>query len=180
MAQSKKLTAKQELFCMYYVKYFNATAAYLKAYPNIVYETAMANGYRMLRNAQIKTKIAELKKELTDEIKVEAMDVLKELTKIAFSDMGNYVKFGVKEINGPCGKYIKNYVESKDYKKVDTSLIQEVSTGKDGFKIKLADKMKALALLSNYFDLTEDNNKDKEAKKFVIEFVGEDVEDAAD
>ena len=39
---------------------------------------------------------------------------------------------------------------------VDGTLIQEVSQGKNGIKIKLHDKMKALEKLEKYFDLLPD------------------------
>lgn len=43
IAQSSDLTDKQRLFCIYYIKYFNATKAYRKAY-ECSYATAMSNG----------------------------------------------------------------------------------------------------------------------------------------
>lgn len=54
--KNDELTDKQRLFCIYYVRCFNATKAYQKAY-ECSYETAMANGYKTLRNAQIKNEI---------------------------------------------------------------------------------------------------------------------------
>src|SRR4051812_11834543 len=41
------LNDKQKMFCLYYIKYFNATKAYQKAY-ECDYFTANANGSRLL------------------------------------------------------------------------------------------------------------------------------------
>ena len=47
--ENDDLTDKQRLFCIYYVKLFNATKAYQKAY-GCDYVSAMTNSSRMLRN----------------------------------------------------------------------------------------------------------------------------------
>ena len=45
--ENNELTDKQRLFCFYYVRCFNTTKAYQKAY-ECSYETAAAIGYRLL------------------------------------------------------------------------------------------------------------------------------------
>jgi|GEM_PF-6688739 len=42
---------------------------------------------------------------------------------------------------------------------VDGTIISEVSYGRNGPVVKLANKMKALEMLSKYFDLLSDNDK---------------------
>lgn len=54
--KNTELTDKQRLFCIYYIKCFNATKAYQKAY-EFDYITAKSNGYRLLTNAYIKQEI---------------------------------------------------------------------------------------------------------------------------
>ena len=56
------LTDKQRLFCLYYVKCFNATKAYQKAY-GVDYLTANAHGYEMLSNVVIRKEIQRLKRQ---------------------------------------------------------------------------------------------------------------------
>lgn len=55
VGESDKLTDKQRLCCMYYVKYFNATKAYQKAY-ECHYFTANANGSRLLETLVLSLK----------------------------------------------------------------------------------------------------------------------------
>jgi phage terminase small subunit len=173
--ENNELTEKQRLFCLYYLKYFNATKAYQKAY-GCDYFTAKTNGSRLLAKANISKELDRLKAEQVNELKLEARDVLQKYIDIAFADITDYVSFGQREeqvigMYGPVfeGKgenkkpvtQIVNYVELKDSATVDGTIITEVKQGRDGVSIKLADKMKALEKLSLYFDLFPDNFKRK-------------------
>jgi phage terminase small subunit len=173
--ENNELTEKQRLFCLYYLKYFNATKAYQKAY-GCDYFTAKTNGSRLLANANISKELDRLKAEQINELKLEARDVLQKYIDIAFADITDYVSFGQREeqvigMYGPVyeGKgenkkpvtQVVNYVELKDSATVDGTIITEVKQGRDGVSIKLADKMKALEKLSLYFDLFPDNFKRK-------------------
>ena len=56
---------------------------------------------------------------------------------------------------------IVNFVDLHAADMVDGSIITEVKQGKDGVSVKLADKMKALDKLSQYFDLVPDTFKEQ-------------------
>jgi len=56
------LTDKQRLFCLQYVRCFNATKAYQKAYRSS-YMVANAEGYKLLVNPRVKAEIQRLKAE---------------------------------------------------------------------------------------------------------------------
>ncbi|MEH7186487.1 terminase small subunit [Bacillus toyonensis] len=167
--EDEELSEKERLFCLYYVKYFNGTQAALKS--GYTKESAHVQASRLLRRERVSSYIKELKGELVENVFVEAMDVLKEYIKIAFADITNYVTFGQKEVPimgmfGPvkdeAGNELTqmvNYVEFNEADMVDGSIITEVKKGKDGVSIKLADKMKALDKLAQYFDLVPDNFK---------------------
>ncbi|MBE7128100.1 terminase small subunit [Bacillus mycoides] len=167
--EDEELSEKERLFCLYYVKYFNGTQAALKA--GYSKDGAHVQASRLLRRERVSSYIKELKGELIENVFVEAMDVLKEYIKIAFADITNYVTFGKKEVQamgafGPLedddGNPIMvevNYVDFSESDMVDGSIITEVKKGKDGVSIKLADKMKALDKLAQYFDLVPDNFK---------------------
>jgi phage terminase small subunit len=167
--QSEDFTDKQRLFCIYYVKTFNATQSAIKA--GYAVDSAHVEGSRLLRNAKVAEHIRDLKAELTNGLFLDAMDVLNKYIKIAFTDITDYLTFGQKEVpvmtmfgpmkdeeGNPVTKMI-NYVEFNESSHVDGSVISEVKQGKDGVAIKLADKMKALEKLSLYFDLFPDKFK---------------------
>ncbi|WP_164670953.1 terminase small subunit [Virgibacillus doumboii] len=170
--QSDELTDKQRFFCMYYLKYFSAAKAYQKAY-GCAYDTAKAHGYKLLRNVAIKQEIDEMKEEQANGILLDARFVLQKYIDIAFADVTDYTIFGKKEVQqmgmfgpveddegNPVMKEI-NYVDFKESNEIDGTIITEVKQGKDGVSIKLADKMKALDKLWDYFDMLPESTKDK-------------------
>lgn len=156
------LTDKQRLFCLYYIKSFNATQSYLKAY-ECSYATALTNGPALLRNTRVKEEIEQLKEVKRQQIAVDESDLVELHMRIAFADMGDYVSFGQEEIQvmgmfGPvkdedgniCTEVI-NTVRLKESSMVDTQLIKEVKQGKDGVAIKLIDRCKSLEWLDKHF-----------------------------
>lgn len=157
------LTEKQRLFCLYYIKSFNATMSAIKA--GYAKNSAHVEGYRLLRNDKVKAEIKRLKGNMQQDIFIDAMDVLNKYIEIAFADITDYVSFGNTEIvvdKDEEGKPITrkiNYVDLKDSDYIDGTILTEVSQGKDGVKVKLADKMKALEKLELYFDLLPDKFK---------------------
>lgn len=167
--ENEDLTEKQRLFCLYFIKCFNRTQAALKA--GYSPSGAHVEGCRLLKNPKIKAEIRRLKGMMQEELFVDAMDVLNQYIKIAFSDITDFVTFGQKEVpvmtmfgplyegegenRKPVTKVI-NYVDLKESTQIDGTIIDEVSKSKDGVKIKLADRMKALEKLEKYFDLLPD------------------------
>ncbi len=167
---SDGLNDRQLFFCMYYVKYWNATKAYQKAY-QCDYTTANRNAYRLMVHEGIKSEIARLKKQLADSVMLDARQVLQKYIDIAFADITDFVDFGTKTyttkeyvgkddddkpiFNEETHEY--SFVGLKEAHEVDGTIITEVRKGKDGVAVKLADKMAALAVLSKYTDLLDDN-----------------------
>jgi phage terminase small subunit len=155
---SEELTEKQRLFCVYYVKSFNATQSAIKA--GYSTDTAHVQGSRLLSNVKVADEIKRIKQDMTQDIFLDAMDVLQKYVKIAFVDITDYLEFGREEMTDDLGNpYEVNRVKFKESSMVDGSIISEVKQGKDGVSIKLEDKMKALDKLSLYFDLFPDKFK---------------------
>lgn len=161
---SDELTEKQRLFCIYYIENFNATKAYQKAY-DCDYQTARRCGSRLLTNVDIKKEIDKLTNECLEEQEINSKLLSKRIFQkyidIAFANITDYITFGKQEREGEFGSYTVNYVDLKDSNNVDGSLISEVSQGKDGIKIKLQDKMKALQWLSDRTDMLSDKDRYK-------------------
>ncbi|KAA0941608.1 terminase small subunit [Sporosarcina sp. ANT_H38] len=148
IVESDDLTDKQRLFCIYYIKYFNATKAYQKAY-ECDYMTANANGSRLLVNASIRKEITRMKEERASGMLLSADMVLQKYIDIAFADIGDFVERSD-------GGYS---IAVRPLDQMDTSIIGELSNTENGVKLKLVDKMKALDMLSKYFDVLSDNDK---------------------
>ena len=157
--ENEELTDKQKLFCIYYSKCFNATKAYLKAY-ECDYIAANVNGSRLLVKDSIKAMIDQLT-QVTINKEVLKRSLLQKYIDIAFSDIKEYMEFGTETIEGKNGDFELSVVKLKDSNGVDGTLISEVSQGKDGIKIKMLDKMKAMDFLSKHTNLLSDEEKTK-------------------
>lgn len=167
--ENPELTDKQRLFCIYYIRSFNATKAYQKAY-GCSYENAMQNGSRMLRNDKVKAEVLRLKQERLNREFLSESDIFQKYMDIAFADITDYLEFGTEEvpvmaIYGPVKikdpetgeektlTKVINKVLFKSSSDVDGTIISEVKQGKDGASIKLSDRMKALEWLSRHMNM---------------------------
>ena len=171
------LTDKQRLFCLYYVRYFNATKAYQKAY-ECSWETAVVNGPRLLGNARVKTEIQALKQSRLNRELLDEHDIFQKYMDIAFADITDFVQFGQEEeyvigsfgpiqVEDPItGKKVPlkqkvNTVHFRESDNVDGTIIAEIKNGKNGASIKLADRMKALEWLARHMDMATEEQKTK-------------------
>lgn len=177
--QNTDLTDKQRLFCIYYIRCFNATKAYQKAY-GCDYTTAMVNGCQLLRNPKVKEEVLRLKQERLNREFLSEEDVFQKYMDIAFADITDYLEFGTEEVPvmamyGPVKvkdpdtgeekqlTKVINTVRFKESAEIDGTILTEVKQGKDGASIKLADRMKALQWLSDHMDLATEEQKAKVA-----------------
>lgn len=163
--QNTELTDKQQLFCIYYIKCFNATKAYQKAY-GVDYATAASIAYRLLENVGVKKEINRLKKERLNREFLTESDIFQKYMDIAFADVTDFVEFGNEEMdiildNGEQKTITVSHVNIRNSFEVDGTLISEVSKGKDGVKVKLADRMKALQWISDHMDLATEEQRAK-------------------
>nr|DAU23287.1 MAG TPA: Terminase small subunit [Caudoviricetes sp.] len=167
--ENMDLTDKQQLFCLYFIKCFNATKAYQKAY-GCSYNTAAVEGCRLLKNPKIKDLIRTMKQERFTKDYLTQEDIFQKYMDIAFSDVGDYVRFGRKQMpqwREENGEYVPvidpntgkqkiieyNYIDLKESEEIDTSILTEVSDGKSGIKVKMQDQLKALEWLSTHMDM---------------------------
>ena len=77
-----KLTPKQENFCILFIKYGDATRAYLEAYNCKNKVTARTNGHKNLQKPIIKKRIEELTKNINSNNIAPAEEVLEILTRV--------------------------------------------------------------------------------------------------
>lgn len=161
---------KWRLFILYYARSFNGVRSYQKAFPGSSYTTAAVESCRALKRPKIRDAIMELKRQRCAKAYLETEDIFQKYMDIAFADITDFVEFGQEEVPvmgafGPVevedpetgGKVtltkMVNTVRSRPSDEVDGSILAEVSQGKDGFKIKLADRMKALQWLTDHMDM---------------------------
>lgn len=203
-----ELTEKEKLFCLYFVKCFNASKAYYKAYEGCEYSSAQVGGCRLLKKDKIKAEIDRLKQDKLNRAFLSQDDIFQKYIDIAFADITDYVSFGRETVpvmgpfgpvtvKGDDGNKVQlekeiNSVKFKESAKVDGTLITEVKQGRDGASIKLADKMKALEWLAEHSGLLteeqrakidklrKDAQDDNRDRNVTIRFADDDLSDYAD
>lgn len=180
----QELTNKQQMFCLYYIKNFNATQAYLKAF-GCSYNTAMVEGNRALINPKIRKEITRLKKEKVKAIMFDKNDLVELNMRIAFAVMTDFIEWGRNKVPvmgafGPVevedketGEKVQlmrevNEVRFKESSKIDGSLVCQVKQGKDGASIKLEDRYKAIEWLTNFFEMNPMHKHKKEFDSKVL------------
>ncbi|MCR0416942.1 terminase small subunit [[Clostridium] innocuum] len=153
---NEELTERQRLFCLYYVRWFNATKAYRKVY-DCDYTTAMTNGSMLLRNTKIQEHIQAIKDAKIKQAMYTAEDFFQKMMDIAYSDATDFLSFGRRKDKKTGLEY--NYVDFLDSSEIDGTLIQEVKQGKDGCSIKLVSKEFALKWLDKHYSEATDLQK---------------------
>lgn len=159
------MTDAQKIFCDEYLKHLNATEAYKVAYPKVkTQHAAESNASRLLSNAEVKEYIAERMEERQKRTEITQDMIINELKAIAFA---NATQFAETKRNGVV---IKDTSELPDEVK---KVIVGIEDGKNGIKIKTANKIQALELLGRHLGMFNDkldvNVKEKTEKKNAIE-----------
>lgn len=101
----------------------------------------------------VKDELQKLKQAKLNRAMLSEDDIFQKYIDIGFADITDFLEFGNEEVDGEFGRYTRSYVNIKHSFEVDGTLISEVSQGKDGVKVKLQDKMRALQWLSDRMDL---------------------------
>lgn len=163
--ENTELNEKQRLFCDYFVKYRNQVKAYQKAY-KCSYINACRHAYGLRKNEDVNKEIDRQLKELRQSIKIDILDLIQINIDIVFSDMKDYVDWGMKDIevqykDGSTGTVNVNYVDFINAEEVDGTIISEVKKGKDGASIKLQDKQKAMDFLMKHLGYLDEETKRK-------------------
>ncbi len=156
----------------------NATQACIRA--GYSPRSARTDGPRMLSNAVVAEKIAELKKELSERTQVKAEEVIQEYAKIAFSDLGDFCSWDED------GVYMN---ASKDLPKGLSRSLLEINVsktirrgGRDGedvtetinTKLKLHPKVTALDALARHLGIFNDESgglQPEQAAKMIQAFL---------
>lgn len=152
----KQLTAKQELFCIEYLKDFNATQAAIRAKYNK--NSAYSMGQRLLKNVEVQKKVKLFSSEAVNKSKVDLERVIHELSLIAFSDITNYAEIENGKVT------LKNSAGMSRELTAAIESVSQVGVRAKSIKFKLHDKARALETLLKYF---VENPASEEQKKII-------------
>ena len=144
-----KLTTKQEIFCLEYLTDLNATQAAIRA--GYSKETANRIGSENLSKLDIQNKIAELKKQRSDNLGINSDYILKRLYEIDNLDIADII-----DGNGdvlPVSQWSESW-----RKTVNSIEVSSIKTDDEIIgclkKVRLPDKIKNLELLGKHVDVS--------------------------
>ncbi|MBO5070870.1 MAG: terminase small subunit [Roseburia sp.] len=144
LPEDEELNEKMQQFCVFYVKSFNATKSYMKAY-GVDYASAAVGANRLLKKDKIKRFIKDLKAQRASIMLFEPEDLVQKYMDIAFADMREFA-----DINEDgTGIEVK-----KDF---DGTLVSQLKETKYGLEVKINDRMKAMEWLGKYFECNPDS-----------------------
>ena len=86
MSKRRVLTAIQRRFLEEYIKDYNGTRAYMRACPNVDYETAKVTACHIMKKPEAHEYLDQLEGEKFKELRINAEHIATELAKIAFMD----------------------------------------------------------------------------------------------
>lgn len=163
LEDAEELTEKMQQFCVFYVKCFNGTKAYQKAY-GVDYASAAVGASRLLKNVKIKNYIKELKTQRASIALFDKEDLVQRYMDIAFMDAREFV-----EIDED-GYRIRLNPE------LDGTMVNQIKEGKHGVEIKLPDRMKAMEWLDKYFEVNPQAQRRKEYEKLKAKQLQQEIE----
>jgi phage terminase small subunit len=153
-----KLTAKQKRFVDEYLVDFNATQAAIRA--GYKANTAHVIGAENLRKPKIAEEIARRQKDLQRRTEVTQERVVKELARIAFANIADYVhvetQTRTKDDGTETTYQIVMLIETEDLSADQRAALSTVKQSVNGVEIKLHDKIKALELLGRHIGMFND------------------------
>jgi len=177
------LSPKRELFCQEFVIDNNATQAAIRA--KYSKHTAGQQAFKLLKNDQIKARIAILQKEVVNRVGVTQEMVVNEYKKLAFANAEDIFNWETEVITvkGSDGDEVKKEIARPTIKKLEEmspaarASISEIRETNQGIAIKLHDKKGSLDSLSRYLGMFSDKmevsgpNGGPIETKFSIEFI---------
>lgn len=175
---SDELSEYEKMFVLHYSKYKNAAKSYRLAMNNTDMSNVKAGtkGGLMLNRPHVKAEVNRISKILTDQHMLTASDIIGRYVDIMQADIKDFIRFGTEtaerqnERTGEWEEYERNVVYFKDMDKVDGTIIQEISIGREGAKIKLYDKYKAMEALAKYTQALDGKRiRDLEERKLELQ-----------
>lgn len=165
--QNEALSEQERLFCLYYIKSFNGTRSYQKAF-GCSYDSARANGHRLLTYARVRDEIMHLKQMRQLDLMADQDDLVMMHMRIAFANITDFVEFGERQepiLNDGTPAYTLDQdtlemvavtktvhdTRIRGSDEIDGQLVREIKPGKYGLSLKLEDRQKSLAFLERFF-----------------------------
>lgn len=180
--ETQKLTPEQEIFCIEYLKDFNATRAAKSA--GYSEKSCRQIGSENLSKPYIQVRLRDAMDEVLGDAKDDIKRIIDELKMIAFSDIKDVISWDNDRdlVDQKTGKkytsfrtVIREASEMGDKSRVIAELSESETELSSNRKVKLYDKLRAIELLGKYYkmftDKIEHTNPDGNLKPQVFVYL---------
>ncbi len=154
-AGGKKLTQKQEAFCLAYLETGNASEAYRRSYnaERMSPPTIWRKACELMSNGKVKARIAELTAKATTAAVMTRQEALERLSTVARTDLADLVEFSEYTLgeDGEGKPIIQAAWRVKDSVMQDRAklaAIAELTAGRDGIRVKTHNPIQAIQQLA--------------------------------
>ena len=171
--KAKKLTIMQERFAniLFSMPESNQTQAYIQAGYKAKGKAAEAHSSRLVRNGMVKAYLDKLRKAVTERTEIDATKVIKELAKLAFSNIEDYLT--VDEDGETRLKNFddieRNVLAAVESIKISTTKNKDDSREYTTTQFKLCSKLNALEQLGKHLGIYDKDNTQRQSP-FILVF----------
>lgn len=164
---SADLSPKEQVFVREYLLHGNATKAAVAAGYSAA--TASVTGSKLLRKAKVSAELAKLREKLLAKLEISSEKVLQGIAELAFFDMRRFFTAGgnlipVHDLDEQTARALKGCDVEKLFKHFGKGQAEESGTIT---KIRVADRLEALALLGRHLKLFTDKIEVTDAQAIV-------------
>ena len=153
-----KLTPKRMRFVDEWLIDFNGKQAAIRA--GYSAKTAEVTAAKLLRNAKVQAEIARRQKDLQKRTEVSQDRVVKELARIAFANIADYLHVETQTRTKDDGTEVTYqtvvFNETQELSADQRAALAVVKQSVNGFELKMHDKIKALELLGRHIGMFND------------------------
>lgn len=180
--QDKKLTPMEEIFCLEYLKHFNATKAAISA--GYSEKTARQIGYENLTKPYIRRRLRDSLDEILGDKTEDVKKIINELRIMAFSDIKDVVSWDsgkelidkeTGKVHSPFRTVIRDAADMGDKSRAISEVSESETELSSNRKVKMYDKLRAIELLGKFYkiftDKIEHTNPDGNMKPQVFVYL---------
>lgn len=152
-----KLSAKEELFCQYYIKTLNKAESARKARYSV--RSAKEVGYNLFTKAHIVQRIEELRQEMREKLGIDDHSVIAELAELSFWNIKDFVtkQNEIKDLSKIPREKLKPVAGIKSTKTI--TRLGDIITTTITTELKMVDKRASVIDLGRHLGIFEKDNK---------------------
>jgi phage terminase small subunit len=160
-----RLNARQQRFVAEYLVDLNGASAYERAGYKATGASARVNASKLLTNPNIRAAIATGQKERAERLQLKADAVVRELARLAFSDIGAIAEWGVEGSSSVWGvdDLPRPFLRLRPNDALlpeERASIRKIKETRYGLEVELHDKVAALVALARHFGLLNGQGDD--------------------